>query len=92
MTATEDLRYTDAELRSYLPSGWELADDGRSEWDAERQALTVRVIDNVDFDWPVVVRARDAAEHGRLEALRRAMDEVYRDRLGKPTRGLGLAR
>ena len=92
MTASDAVQYIDEELRSFLPSGWELADGGAAEWDAGRQALTLRVIDNVKFDWPVVVRAGDAARHGRLEALRRAMDEVYRDRLGRPTRGLGLAR
>lgn len=84
--------YTFDELRSYLPSGWELHDEGRASWDAEKKALTVRVIDNVDFDWPVTVTGADADEHGRLEALRRAMDDVFRARLGRPTRGLGISR
>lgn len=83
--------YSFDELRSYLPTGWELLDDGRASWDAKKKALTVRVIDNVDFDWPVTVSAADAGEHGRLEALRRAMDDVFRDRLGRPTRGLGIS-
>ncbi len=91
-TEPESVRYTPEELRSYLPSGWELADDGAVEWDGRREALTLRVIDNVKFDWPVTVRAKDAAAHGRLEALRRAMDQVFRERLGPSTRGLGLAR
>jgi hypothetical protein len=92
MTVPEAVHYTEAELKSFLPGGWELAGGGAAEWDDRRQALTLWVVDNVKFDWPVVVRARDAARHGRLEALRRAIDEVYRDRLGRPTRGLGLAR
>jgi hypothetical protein len=40
------------------------------------------VIDNVDFDWPVEVEPGDAASLGRLEALRRSFDRVYRERLG----------
>jgi hypothetical protein len=36
----------------------------------------------VDFDWPVVVKPDDASSLGRLEALRRAMDTVFRERLG----------
>lgn len=83
--------YTLDELRSYLPSGWELLDGGRSSWDAKNKALTLRVIDNVDFDWPVTVTAAEADEHGRLEALRRAMDDTFRSRLGRPTRGLGIS-
>jgi hypothetical protein len=40
----------------------------------------------------VAVTAAAVAEHGRLEALHRAMEDVFRARLGRPTRGLGLAR
>jgi hypothetical protein len=54
--------------------------------------LTLRVIDNVDFDWPVTVRAAAVEEHGRLEALDRAMKDTFTARLGRPTRGLGIAR
>lgn len=84
--------YTDDELRSFLPSGWEILDGGRGAWDAKKRALTVRILDNVDFDWPVTVTAAQADEHGRLEALRRAMDDTFRSRLGRPTRGLGISR
>jgi hypothetical protein len=90
MSAPEQYGYTEDELRSYLPSGWDLADGGDVTWDDKKRAATVRIIDNVDFDWPVTVPAREVDEHGRLEALRLAFDRVYRDRLGKPTRGLGL--
>jgi hypothetical protein len=83
--------YTLDELRSYLPSGWDLADGGEVTWDDRKQRLSFRVIDNVDFDWPVKVSSDDVARLGRLQALEKAFDDVYRGRLGKGTRGLGLA-
>jgi len=83
--------YTLDELRSYLPTGWELADGGEATWDDRKQRLSFRVLDNVDFDWPVRVSSADVDRHGRLRALERAFDDVYRGRLGKGTRGLGLA-
>jgi hypothetical protein len=83
--------YTSDELRSYLPSGWAILDGGRGAWDPKRRTLTVRILDNVDFDWPVTVTAAAAGEHGRLEALRLAMDDTFRSRLGRPTRGLGVS-
>ena len=84
--------YTLDELRSYLPTGWELLEGGAAAWNPKGKALTLRVLDGVDFDWPVTVAAGAVAEHGRLEALRRAMDDVFSARLGRPTRGLGFAR
>ncbi|HVR06809.1 MAG TPA: hypothetical protein VMW75_02075 [Thermoanaerobaculia bacterium] len=95
MTANELLTYTEDEIRSFLPSGWRLAaaDDPTGEmvpfafghWDGRKGTWRMRVIDNVDFDWPLVVKAADAARlgaNGRLEALRQAMDKLYRERLG----------
>ncbi len=95
MTANEPLGYTEDEVRSFLPSGWHLqgADDALDEmapaltgrWDGGKRVWRIRVIDNVDFDWPLVVKADDAAklgQGGRLEALRLAMDKLYRERLG----------
>ena len=95
MTATEPLTYTEDEVRSYLPSGWRLlaADDPDAElqprivglWDRSRGVWRTRVLDNVDFDWPLVVKAADAAKlggNGRIEALRQAMDKLFRERLG----------
>lgn len=84
--------YTRDELSSYLPSGWELLDGEQPAWNGKKKELTLRVIDGVDFDWPVVVKAGDVARHGRLSALERAMDETFRSRLGRPTRGLGIGR
>jgi hypothetical protein len=93
--ANEPLAYTEDEIRSFLPSGWRLAaaDDPTGEivpftfghWDGRQNLWRMRVVDNVDFDWPLVVKAADAAKlgaNGRLEALRRAMDKLYRERLG----------
>lgn len=95
MTAIEPLGYTEDEIRSFLPSGWRLAaaDDANVElsphtfgrWDAAKGVWRMRLLDNVDFDWPLVVKAADAAKlgaNGRLEALRRAMAKLDRERLG----------
>lgn len=81
--------YSDEELRSFLPLGWDYT--GESHWDDKRGVLTLVVLDGVDFDWPVLISAQEAKEAGRLGALRQAMDRVFRDRLGKHTRGLGRA-
>jgi hypothetical protein len=94
MNANEPLLYSEEEIRSFLPSGWYLADGGSGAaaaagaagtWDAKKRTWQVRVVDNVDFDWPVVVKADEVAmlgDAGRIEALRRAMNKVYRERLG----------
>jgi hypothetical protein len=95
MSATEPLTYTEDEVRSFLPSGWrllaaeeapaELAPHTFGHWDGRKGEWRMRVVDNVDFDWPLVVKAAAAAKlgaNGRLEALRLAMDKVYRERLG----------
>lgn len=85
---SDEISYTDDELRSYLPTGWNLkptADDG---WDAKDRVYRLTVIDDVDHDWPIEVRARDAEELGRMQALGKAMDRVQRNRLGWRTKGL----
>jgi len=46
------------------------------------QARRARVLDGVDFDWPLEVDAGDAGKLGRLEALRQAFDRLVRERLG----------
>lgn len=96
-----EIEYTDAEIRSYLPSGWNVAaggdpaalpGDDEARWDAKSRTWKIKVFDDVDFDWEVAVHAREVEKLGRLEALRQAIDRTQRQRLGKPTRGLGLAR
>lgn len=81
----QPLSYTVDEVKSYLPTGWSLtAPSGESPgtWDAKARTWQATVLDNVDFDWPVVVRSWEAASLGRIEALRQAMDKVFRERLG----------
>lgn len=81
--------YTDEELKSFLPLGWHVI--GQPEWDDKRGVLTLTVIDPVEFDWPVHVSAKAVAKEGRLGAFKSAIDDVYRQRLGRHTRGLGMA-
>jgi hypothetical protein len=82
MNTSEPIRYTETEVRSYLPTGWDLTGSPEGSWDAKKKVWSTTVIDNVDFDWPVEVKAAEASSLGRIEALRRAMDRVYRERLG----------
>jgi hypothetical protein len=82
MNTSEPIRYTETEVRSYLPTGWDLTGPPEGAWDAKKKIWRATVIDNVDFDWPVEVKAAEASSLGRIEALRRAMNRVYRERLG----------
>ncbi|MFN7962159.1 MAG: hypothetical protein U0002_12900 [Thermoanaerobaculia bacterium] len=91
MASESSLSYTRTEIESYLPSGWALsAEKPEGEWDSKAGSWTTQVRDGVDFEWPVSVKASEAATKGRLGALQEAMSRVYRGRLGKPTRGLGI--
>ena len=81
-TTSEPLRYTETEIRSYLPTGWDLIGDREGAWDPKKKVWRATVIDNVDFDWPVEIEAGEVDKVGRLEALRLAFDRVYRERLG----------
>jgi hypothetical protein len=82
MKTTDPLSYTDTEIRSFLPTGWNLTEEGPGAWDAKKKVWRTTVLDNVEFDWPVVVKQDDASSLGRLEALRQAFDRVFRERLG----------
>jgi hypothetical protein len=82
--------YPEDEIRTFLPLGWDVVSPAGS-WDEKERVLTLTVLDDVGFDWPVRVAAKDVAAHGRLPALERAIDHAFRDRLGRHTRGLGLA-
>lgn len=87
-----DVAYTRTEVESYLPNGWSLDQENpEGKWDAKKGSWRLTVYDTVDLSWPIEVTASAAAAKGRLEALRLAFDRAFRDRLGKPTRGLGLA-
>jgi hypothetical protein len=80
-TTDSPLSYTETEIRSFLPTGWNLTDQPGA-WDDRKKVWRLTVLDNVEFDWPIVVKADDAGSKGRLEALRQAFDRVYRERLG----------
>lgn len=86
---TDELFYTQDEIRSYLPSGWNLAPDSDDQgWDRKAGAFRITVFDEVDHDWPVEVSAQAAEKDGRLPALQQAMDRTQRGRLGWRTKGL----
>ena len=81
-TTDETLQYTETEIRSFLPTGWDLIGERQGAWDAKKKVWRATVIDNVEFDWPVEVKAAEASSLGRIEALRVAMNRVFRERLG----------
>jgi hypothetical protein len=82
MRTDETLQYTETEIRSFLPTGWDLIGERQGSWDAKKKVWRATVLDNVDFDWPVEVKPGEASKLGRMEALRQAMDRVFRERLG----------
>lgn len=82
--------YTDDELRSYLPTGWTLLGDPLGSWNGKKETLAIRLEDGADMPWELEIRARDVEDHGRIKALDVAMDQLYKGRLGKRTRGLGF--
>lgn len=84
----DELSYIEDELRSYLPTGWNLAPQEDDGWDPKAGVYRLTVIDEVDHDWPVEVSAQDAEKEGRLAALGQAMDRTQRGRLGWRTKGL----
>ncbi|MFP3941782.1 MAG: hypothetical protein ACLF0P_15920 [Thermoanaerobaculia bacterium] len=92
MTTTTEapFTYTEEEIRSYLPTGWNLVGEPEGRWNPKKKAWTLRVEDSADMRWDLAVKARDAEENGRIEALRLAVDRLYRERLGRRTRGLGF--
>ena len=74
------LSYTDIELESYLIAGWVLADDEPPHWDEKEGVFHAKVIDGSELDWDLWVPKADADRHGRIEALRRAVDKLDRMR------------
>ena len=74
------LMYTDVELESYIPSGWRLAEAGDRGWNAKDEAFRCLLLDGSDLDWELVVPLAETRRHGRIEALRRAVDELDRKR------------
>lgn len=86
---SEPIDYIRTEIESYLPTGWTLAAD-LGTWDAKKDRWTTTLRDSAHMEWELGVGAGDAAKDGRIEALRKAMDKLHRERLGRRTRGLGL--
>lgn len=82
--------YTEDEIRSYLPTGWNLTGPAEGRWDRKKGRWTLRVEDGTDVRWDLVVDAREVETSGRIEALRLGVDRLYRERLGRRTRGLGF--
>ena len=74
------LIFTDVELESYIPSGWTLAEGRPCGWNQKESAFLCTVMDGSDLDWELKVPLADVERHGRIEALRRAVDELDRKR------------
>jgi hypothetical protein len=89
-TTSSPLSYTETEIRSFLPTGWNLTEDGPGAWDPKKKVWRTTVLDNVEFDWPVEVKTDEVSSLGRLEALRKAIDRVFRERLGRRIGPLNL--
>lgn len=79
---SEPLTFLPIEVKSYLPSGWGLIDEHGGRWDARRGAWSAEVYDPADNSWTIRVTAADAGRHGRLAALKLAVDQLYREALG----------
>ncbi len=75
--------FTATEIRGLLPGGWNLADPADpGSWDGSGRRWRTGLLDSADVRREVAVDAGEIDRHGRLEALRRAVDRVYREALG----------
>lgn len=90
MAKYDELSYDEREIKSFLPTGWNLYPGDLGTWDETSREWLIKVHDEVDFEWPVVVTAKEAEAEGRIQALRHALDRTQRERLGWRTRGLGI--
>jgi hypothetical protein len=77
-----ELTYTSQEIQSYLPLGWSVYPGDRGGWSGERSSWSIRVLDGARMDWELVVTPDAAGRQGRIEALRQAVDRLFRQRLG----------
>jgi hypothetical protein len=78
------LDYLPRELQSYLPTGWNLADEvDPGRWLDHSGLWSGEVVDGAEQSWKLEVTGADAVKHGRLEALRLAFERVYRRSLGR---------
>lgn len=90
MTEYAPFSYTDDELRSYLPTGWTLDDDPAGSWEPKKKVWSIGILDTTDMRWEVEVPEKSVDESGRLNALKASFDDLFVDRLGRRTRGLGF--
>lgn len=86
---SEPIEYIRTEIESYLPSGWTMGETPGT-WDPKKSRWSLTVRDSAQMEWELGVGGEEAEKQGRLEALRKAMDQLYRERLGRRTRGIGL--
>jgi len=77
MSDGDEIRYTPSEIRSYLPTGWQLAPGETSgHWDPAQRVWTLTVLDGSHLEWPVTVEPAQAQRLGRLEALRHRLESL----------------
>jgi hypothetical protein len=75
----DDSGFTATEVIGHLPGGWTLADAGDpGGWEASGRRWRTRLVDGADVARELVVEAAAIASHGRIEALRREVDRLYR--------------
>lgn len=90
MSATaEALFYTEAEIHSFLPSGWGIVRGSTGRLDPRTGRWSIDVYDGADSAWTLEVEPEDAAHGGRLEALSAVIDRVQRKGLGRKSVLLG---
>ena len=81
--AFRPLTYSQDEIVGHLPTGWTISDSNPAGiWDAQKTCWTVFVADGADVEWRLEVYGSQAAQHGRIEALKLAIDRLYRSALG----------
>jgi len=73
------LSYIEIELESYLPAGWTLGQP-EPHWQDDKGAFHARVLDGSFLAWDLWIPKEEADKHGRIEALRRAVDKLDRMR------------
>jgi hypothetical protein len=78
MSPPDELTYTTAEIRSFLPTGWSLpTPEAEGHWDRERGTWSLTLIDGADLERPVEIDLSKAEALGRMEALRLATRQAY---------------
>jgi hypothetical protein len=80
--------YTEAEVRSFLPSGWGIVRGSVGRSDSRTGRWAIEVYDGADNAWTIEVEA-SAASGDRLQALATAIDRIQRKGLGRKSVLLG---